>query len=143
MKKILLFFFVGFMFSCGEKVVEKPENLIPREKMIVVLHDLAILNTMKSSFRATLKENDIEIMEFLYRKYGIDSVQFVQSDLYYASVPLEYQTMYEKVEEMLEVKRKAIEEVGKKKSDSLSNIRKRKNDSISKSKGKKKNVPDV
>lgn len=142
MKKLFLLFFLAFMFSCGEKVVEKPENLIPQEKMVVVLHDLAILNSVKSSFSSTLNKNEIEIMEFLYRKHQIDSAQFSQSDLYYASIPLEYQTMYEKVEEMLEKRKKTMEEATKKKNDSLADLRKKKKDSIIKPKVDKKTVPE-
>lgn len=143
MKKIVLPFFLILLFSCGEKVVEKPENLIPKEKMALVLHDLAILNTIESSFSSTLKKYDIEVMEFLYNKHKIDSVQFSQSDLYYASIPLEYQSIYEQVEAILETRRKAIEEESKKRKDSISDSRKKKNDSTKKSNLTKKEVPNA
>lgn len=110
--------------------MEKPENLIPKEKMVSILHDLAILNAAKSSFKTTLKEQNIETMEFLYEKHGIDSIQFSQSDLYYASVPLEYQSIYEKVEALLDERKKILEDFTKKRNDSIREVNQNSRDSI-------------
>ncbi|RDY60242.1 DUF4296 domain-containing protein [Flagellimonas nanhaiensis] len=110
---------LGLMFwSCAEKVVEKPENLIPKDKMVLILHDLAVLNAVKTSFKTTMEKNEIEVMEFLFEKYEIDSVQFSQSDLYYASVPLEYQLIYEEVESKLDERKSILEDRTKKRNDS-------------------------
>lgn len=125
----ILFLLVLFC-GCAEKVVEKPENLIPKEKMVSILHDLAILNAAKSSFKTTLKEQNIETMEFLYEKHGIDSTQFSQSDLYYASVPLEYQSIYEKVEALLDERKKILEDFTKKRNDSIREVNQNSRDSI-------------
>lgn len=119
MRNAILLFVGIFLFSCGEKVVEKPENLIPKEKMVLILHDLAILNAAKSTARNNLEKREIDIMEFLYRQHKIDSAQFSQSDLYYASIPLEYQSIYEEVEALLEKKSKAIEDIAQKRKDSI------------------------
>jgi len=97
--------------SCGKKLMEEPENLIPREKMSEILYDMALLDAIDNSYPQVLTENDLKVMEFLYDKYGIDSLQFVQSDLYYASVPAEYQRIYEAVEGRLTQKRDSISEV--------------------------------
>ncbi len=123
MRKVILLFVGILLFSCGEKVVEKPENLIPKEKMVLILHDLAILNAAKSSARLELEKREIDVMEFLYREHKIDSAQFSQSDLYYASIPSEYQSIYEKVEALLEKKSTEIEDLSKKRKDSLKEVR--------------------
>ncbi|NAY92030.1 DUF4296 domain-containing protein [Muricauda sp. JGD-17] len=130
MKKFVLFFLLLSIGSCAEKVMEKPENLIPKEKMVLILHDLAILNAAKSSFKSMLEKNEIETMEFLYEKYGIDSVQFSQSDLYYASVPLEYQAIYEEVDALLEKKKKVLEDFTKQRNDSIRKINQKTKDSL-------------
>ncbi|RUA10373.1 MAG: DUF4296 domain-containing protein [Flavobacteriia bacterium] len=117
--------------ACAEEVVKKPENLIPKEKMADILHDLAILNAAKSNVSNKFDESGIDIMEFLYHKYDIDSAQFSQSDLYYASVPLEYQSIYEKVEAKLEERTKIMEERSMQKNDSIRKAIQEKNDSIS------------
>ena len=107
------------------------------------MHDLAVLNATKSSYKAALDNNGIDIMEFLYKKYQIDSVQFSQSDLYYASIPLEYQEIYEKVEAILERKKNAMEGKAQKRNDSIRKARERKNDSVTKARANKKKDPDA
>lgn len=116
--------------SCAEKVVEEPDNLIPKEKMIDILHDLAILNATKSTVGAKLDETGIDVMGFLYKKYQIDSTQFSESDLYYASLPLEYQAIYTEVETRLDKRQKAMEEATEKKNDSIRKANEKRSDSI-------------
>ena len=111
MERYLTVFFCLLTLSCGNKLMEEPDNLIPREKMSEILYDMALLDAIDNSYPQVLTENDLKVMEFLYEKYGIDSLQFVQSDLYYASVPAEYQKIYEAVEERLTQKRDSISEV--------------------------------
>lgn len=124
-------FFIGLLFlSCGEKVVEEPENLIPKEKMESILYDLAILNSTKSAFSSVFDDTGIDIMEFLYDKYDIDSIQFSESDLYYASVPLEYQSIYESVDARIDRRKKAMEDATKNRNDSIREAQTKRRDSI-------------
>jgi hypothetical protein len=111
MERYLILFCCLLAFSCGKKLMEEPEDLIPVEKMSEILYDMAVLDAIDNSYPQVLTDNDLKVMEFLYKKYGIDSLQFVQSDLYYASVPAEYQKIYEAVEERLTAKRDSISEV--------------------------------
>ena len=117
-KPILLIVAILVLVSCGEKLVEPPEDLIPKDKMTDVLYDLAVLNAAKNTNASILKNNNIETMQYLYEKYGIDSVQFVKSDAYYASIPLEYQAIYKTVESRLEKKKKQMKDARKKINDS-------------------------
>lgn len=104
--------------ACNEKVVEKPEDLIPREKMVDILYDLSLLNAGKGIDPDALKEKQIQTMDYIYRKYDIDSAQYASSDLYYASVPLEYEALYRGLENRLEEQRIRVEEERAQKSDS-------------------------
>jgi|SRR5210317_777635 hypothetical protein len=97
--------------SCGKKLMEEPEKLIPRGKMVDILYEMALLDAIDNSYPKVLEENDLKVMEYLFDKYGIDSLQFVSSDLYYASVPAEYQKIYEAVEERLTKKRDSISQI--------------------------------
>lgn len=130
MRKLVLFLMGILILSCGEKVVEKPENLIPKEKMADILHDLALMNAAKSAFSKTFDENGIEIMDFIYKKYQIDSVQFVESDLYYASIPLEYQSIYEDVEARIDKRKDLMDKNTKKRNDSIRKAQEKRRDSI-------------
>lgn len=113
-----LILLLGFA-SCEEEVMQKPENLIPGNTMSEILYDLALINAAKSTNPAILQENHIELMEYIYDKYGIDSAQFVNSDTYYASKPNVYETIYERVKTRLEREKEAFEEERKRVSDSI------------------------
>ncbi|MFC4220972.1 DUF4296 domain-containing protein [Flagellimonas marina] len=130
MKKAILFIFGLLFLACGEKVVEEPENLIPKEKMTDILYDLAILNATKSSFSSVFEKTGIDIMEFLYEKYDIDSIQFAESDLYYASVPLEYQSIYEDIDARIERRKEAMEKATTRRNDSIREAQNKRRDSI-------------
>lgn len=135
MKKVLVLSLGWFTLSCAEKLIEPPENLIPEEKMVEILHDLTILNAAKTSFPNVLNENDFGIMEFLYNKHKIDSVQFTESDRYYASLPVQYQSIYEQVEGKLEKRKKILEETHREEKDSVAKAQRLKK--VPKAKSKK------
>ena len=123
------------LISCVENLIEKPDNLIPRDKMVTILEEMAILNAGRTTNTLILKENGIEPTEYLFEKYGIDSISFVESDRYYASLPLEYVSMYEEIEASL-IEKKEILDATKKINDSLKVLERqalrRKNDSLAK-----------
>ncbi|WP_437396476.1 DUF4296 domain-containing protein [Flagellimonas lutimaris] len=127
---VTLFFGMILLVSCAEKVVEEPENLIPKEKMTEILHDLAILNAAKSGAAIKFKDSGIDVMDFLYKKYGIDSTQFSESDLYYASIPLEYQSIYENVEKRIQVQKDTMEARGERRNDSVRKASLKRSDSL-------------
>ncbi|MFT6930465.1 MAG: phosphopentomutase, partial [Sediminicola sp.] len=119
MKKAVLYIFCVCLISCGEKVVQEPEQLISKEKMADILYDLAILTAAKNTSTAILVKNKIETMEYLYTKYSVDSIQFVENNLYYASMPADYVAIYAEVDSRLESVQKKMEEVQKIKADSI------------------------
>jgi len=118
----LLFILISFMIvSCGEKLMDAPENIIAKEKMIEVLSDMAIANSAKNSNITIIRDNEIDPTTFVFKKHGIDSVAFVASDRYYASLPSEYESIYTAVELRLTEKKKELEDA-KIISDSLRRI---------------------
>lgn len=130
-------------YSCGEKLMEKPENLIPKDQMVLILKDMAILNAAKITNMGVLKDHDIEPTAYIFEKYRIDSAQFVESDRYYASLPVEYESIYTKVESLLDEQKTLMEEK-KKIKDSLERVGKKnnlpKNDSLKSSPNLKKDT---
>lgn len=109
---------VLFLAACGEKLIEKPEDLIPKDKMVLILQEMALINAAKGVNLGILKDNGVEPTTYVFEKFGIDSAQFVISDRYYASLPAEYEAIYTEVEASLEAKRIALEQE-KKITDSL------------------------
>lgn len=135
MRKLVLFFMVTVIVGCAEEVIEKPNGLIPEDKMKLVLYDLAVYNSIKTTNPSLLQKNNLNSpTDFVFKKYKIDSVQFVQSDLYYASIPLKYQGMYEEVEARLEEAHNKTVEAREKRTDSIKNSNEKRRDSLKKSK---------
>ncbi|WP_419212821.1 DUF4296 domain-containing protein [Maribacter sp. X9] len=122
-QRIILGLVMLLLFSCVEKLVEKPDNLIPQDKMVLILKEMAIVNAAKGTDLGKLRNNGIDPTSFVFEKYEIDSTQFVDSDRYYASLPLVYETLYKKVESSLENERLQMEE-DKKVKDSLDLLQK-------------------
>lgn len=119
MRKIFLLITFIILFSCGEEVIDKPVNLISKEKMIDILYDLAIIDAAKSTGPQVMENKNFVPMQFIYSKYEIDSIQFVSSDLYFASKPLEYEDIYKKIEERIKKEKERFEKLKEKKKDSL------------------------
>ena len=100
MKKSILFGLIVLFFGCNSNSIEKPSNLIGKNKMIDILYDISLLEAIKTqniNGGITVKAGN----DYIYKKYKIDSVQFVKSNKYYASDMEEYKKMFEKVKERL------------------------------------------
>ena len=103
----------------------KPDNLIPEDKMVEVLTELSILHGARSYNKSLMEEKGINAYPYLTNKFGIDSVQLVQSNNYYAENYKEYQMIYDRVKERLEILMEqydSIREMEKEKRDSLRSV---------------------
>jgi len=98
--------------------MDKPVDLIPKDKMINILKDITILNSARNTSVIVFHDYNIEPTTFIFSKYGIDSLQFVTSDNYYASLPKEYEAMYAEIEKQLDNEKEHMSEA-KKIKDSL------------------------
>ena len=119
MRKIFLLITFIILFSCGEEVIDMPVNLISKEKMIDILYDMAIINAAKTNAPQVMEDRNFVPMQYIYNKYEIDSIQFVSSDLYYASKPLEYEDIYEKLEERIKKEKERFEKHDEEEKDGL------------------------
>ena len=100
MKKSFLLVLIVLFFGCNKNSIEKPKNLIDKDKMIDILYDITLLEAIKTqniNGGITVKMGN----QYIYKKYKIDSIQFVKSNKYYASDINEYKNMFEKVKEKL------------------------------------------
>ena len=123
----LLFFMV--IASCREAAVEKPEDLIPETEMESILYDLTILNSAKGISAKKFGEIGALPSPYLYGKYNIDSLQFANSVMYYATQTDTYISIQKKVEARLKALKQEVE-AAKKKNDSVKLKRKPKKDSL-------------
>lgn len=101
-KFLLVILALVLLISCESKVnYEKPTDLIPKDSMIELLYDMH-LGVGTSNLKNKNKEKDRNYMSLIYEKYGIDSVRFANSNVYYTSQAVEYEEMFEVVEKRLE-----------------------------------------
>lgn len=121
MKRVFLFLILIMLFACAEKLIEQPEGLISSEKMVEILNDMAILNAAQTTNGSRLESSGIESMKFIFEKHDIDSARFVLSDRYYASRPIEYESIYSRVGIRLEAEEKRLKEA-KQLKDSLKQL---------------------
>lgn len=109
MKKALLFCVAVFVFGCQKTGVEKPDNLIEKDKMVDILYDMSLLEAVKTqNIEGGITSEQIN--KFIFDKYKIDSLQFVNSNKYYASEVEEYKKMYQKVKARLDEESKSLDE---------------------------------
>ena len=89
--------------GCDKKnSIEKPANLISQHKMSDILFDMFIISSSKGSSINILKDNGIQPDVFILSKYGIDSIDFVNSNNYYAHDIVSYNKILKSVKDRLE-----------------------------------------
>jgi len=102
MKVVYTFLLVFLFFSCTDKVnYEKPVDLIGKEKMTNLLYDMH-LAVGTSNVKNVHLEKNRNYMSLVFEKYGVDSVQFASSNVYYTSNITDYEEMYEEVQRRLD-----------------------------------------
>ncbi|MGI9546088.1 MAG: DUF4296 domain-containing protein [Flavobacteriaceae bacterium] len=143
MKRVIFLVLISIVLSCSEKVIEKPENLIAKDQMVEIIYDLAIFNAAKKANASYLSNRKLEAMSFIYKKHGIDSIQFVKSDIYYASIPSEYEAMYKIVEARLEKEKSEMDKYKTRTSDSIRKIAEEQRERLRQDAAKKKEQDSI
>lgn len=143
MKKISVLMILSFLIiACTDKEkLKKPDNLISKENMELILYDLYIINAAKGVNKKILESKGLVPETYVLNKHKIDSLQFAESNSYYAFDNEEYRGIIEKVKARLEKEKKefeALEKIegqeAKRKRDSISKVNRKKKDSIVKAK---------
>ena len=97
---------IGLMFftalSCSTRMLEPPEQLITKDKFVDILYELTVYNGVRNNTTPAFTSSDLQIMPYLYSKYDFDSVQFFESNLYYASSGDLYLAMLDTVRARME-----------------------------------------
>ena len=105
---ILVFIVLGACTS--NTIYKKPDDLIPEEQMVDLLTDMYLATAAKNIKTKNLERN-LDYLPLIYKEYGIDSLRFQKSNLYYMSRIDDYETIYKKVnarlQKMLDTTQKA------------------------------------
>lgn len=97
MKRIAILSGFFLLWACSNDFLEPPKKLLSEKQMESILYDFATLNAMSSSYKPMLEERGVVPSKIIFEWYGIDSLEFAENDLYYASKPKEYLAIYKKV----------------------------------------------
>ncbi|WP_339751505.1 DUF4296 domain-containing protein [uncultured Winogradskyella sp.] len=142
-KKISVLIVLSLLIiACNENdKPKKPDNLISKNKMSEILHDLYIINAAKGVNRKLLETNGFVPETYVLTKYNIDSAQFADSNTYYAFNTDVYKDIVDKVKARLEKEKEEFGELqkiegkaAKRKRDSINKIKLSKKDSVKKPK---------
>ena len=99
-KNIVLILLI--LVSCQKAAVEKPDQLIEEAIMVDILFDLTVLESAKAHTISNGTAATIQTNEYLYKKYAIDSLQFVQNEKYYAANIKTYKRIFDKVNQRIQ-----------------------------------------
>jgi len=106
--KNLVILFVCVLAGCSGNV-KKPDRLISEQTMVDVFYDLALIDAMRSQQPARVNFAP-NLRQYVYEKYDIDSLQFAESNRYYAADVERYRNMVQQVAQKLRDEQKALEE---------------------------------
>lgn len=82
---------------------EKPDNLIPEDKMADILYDVFILNSAKGAAKSVLDNKGLIPETYIFNKYDIDSLQFALSNNYYSYDIKTYERIINKVDTLISI----------------------------------------
>ena len=103
MKQSIFFIILTLgLFGCQDvKQPEKPKNLIAKDKMVDILLETYLANAARSIDNKSIISKGIKMDSLVYKKFGIDSLQFVKSNSYYAADINTYIKIVQEVEARL------------------------------------------
>ncbi|CAD0003457.1 MULTISPECIES: DUF4296 domain-containing protein [Flavobacterium] len=110
MKNFVFILLVLFLsVSCKKELVKEPAKLIAKEKMIDIIYDLSLLDAIKYQQPLSLDSVESNPKKFIFKKYKVDSLQFAQSNIYYAADYDNYKEMFDEINARLDKEKKVIE----------------------------------
>ena len=96
----LIILLVAFI-SCENPIVEKPENLIKKDKMIDIMVDAhlaeAAFNMRHNQDSLVMKSSSTDFYYSVLEDHQIPDSVFEKSFVYYASFPKQFEKMYQDV----------------------------------------------
>ena len=102
MKRFLIISFLVLFAACSNvEKAPKPEQLLSKEEMAIILSDLYIIEVAISSNRSSYIETGVQPSSYIYDKYDIDSVMFKENLNYYNDRVEDYLFIMDKIQDDL------------------------------------------
>ena len=99
--KNLVVIFVLCLSCTHSSEPKKPQNLIPKNKMVDIMVDLSIVASAKGMNKKLIERNGITPDMYIYKRHEIDSSQFAESNAYYSYYIDDYKLILNRVEDSL------------------------------------------
>ncbi|TYA70040.1 DUF4296 domain-containing protein [Seonamhaeicola marinus] len=133
MLKRFFIIFIALLVVMACDGSKKPKNLISKKRMVNILIDAKLIAGANSVNRKIMEKNNIFPNSYIFKKHNIDSLQFAESNTYYAYNVKEYEEIYQMVKDSLDELKESLknlqdrerEEAAKKSRDSLDVILKK------------------
>lgn len=132
MKNLLLLILLSFMgMSCNRlDKPRKPDNLLSESQMVNIITDISLITAAKGVQKKVIEAEQINLEEFVFQKHNVDSVQFAESNNYYAYDVKTYENIYQRVNQRLENQKQEYLEIERKNLEKKDSIRKAKKDKM-------------
>jgi len=103
-KRIIVLILLTFLvIGCYRlKNPPKPKHLISKDKMVNILIDIRLMSSATGTNKRILDNKVANKEAYIYNKYGIDSLQFAESNEYYAYHVAIYDDIYSRVKDSLD-----------------------------------------
>src|SRR5688572_24018488 len=111
--RVLIVLVLSLSVSCKTELVKEPKRLMEKEKMIDIMYDLSILEAIKYQNPLSVESIDTNQKKFVLQKYKVDTLQFAQSNIYYAADYDTYKDMFDEIARRLEKNQKAADSLVK------------------------------
>jgi len=99
MKNILVFFVIIFCLACdGSTPVNEPGKKITPEIMEDIFYDLSVMKSVQNSKDLNEEFKSYLGTQYIYEKYGIDSLQLIQNQMYYVQKPKLMKKIFQNLE---------------------------------------------
>lgn len=102
---------VFLVMACGFGGPKKPKNLISKKTMVNILIDARIIGSATLINKQKMLKHGVKLEDYVFEKYGIDSLQFATSNAYYAYHINDYEEIYNTVTDSLEGLKKTLKEL--------------------------------
>ena len=108
MRNITLFLSVLLIISCGGNTAQKPKHLLSEDEMANIIYDMNMAQAIRSSQPQVLNANNVNVKNYIYKKYKIDSLTFAQNNAWYAADMENYEAIQKKASDRIKKERDAF-----------------------------------
>ncbi len=106
---VIILLLLAGLNACRENPKEK--DIIPPERMSRILTDVLLAKEAYVQKKSLFDKDSIQPVESVLKSYGIDSVAFKRSLIYYGDRPEMFEEIYKRVIKQLEHKRDSLDAV--------------------------------